>query len=969
MGKRKIAKTLLVGLGGTGNLALKFAKKRFYEMYGNDKPFSEFELPLIEYLALDTSIDDLKQGVGTNNKFGLKQSEYHHLKVSKPRQVLKGAPFIEKEWMPKKNVRALSAIEAGAGQIRAFGRLGLMNNYQKVEKIVQSKVNNLNSWEQDQNPDYEAMGGAVNIVFCFSVAGGTGSGTFLDMAYLIKNCLNNTAVEFRSQAYVILPEIFDKVIKSPLSKKRIWSNSYGALRELEFFMEDKYKADIELLDNNRMTIPVDGAPFNLVHLISDKNSKGTDYDEIPHIMELVGNSIVFKSGELNTKSKSEWDNVGKDVSMINYLDDAKTQKPRYLGLGYAEIQYDTKIVSDFFVANYSSYLSDFIIATEDNRESEMSLEQRVLAWGIKEDEADDVIDQLLPSNSFTTFVVDGDGYDGANTRSQLEANAEAHLSHQIQNMKQKSAANLQELQSRVIKNITDDFIHNEGCILNKGGITTAIDAIDMLLAEPFIKRYALQMNDEIENDFSGTGKGVKHNLKTIATRIQEELKALGKAQDSNWLNRRRNCMPIIESLVSSYNKLLNYNSQKIKREDAKRFYAKLTTELEKLKNKLSDFKSKMAECKSDFHNAGVLIRKTLEKDSLKPFTIEVHKTKITHSDTSVESSIELSLFLDNKKINLSSFIDKKIDDIKDEVRGFIQGTSVIEDIKKVNLTTYLSENEEKAVEHLKDVKKMSHPLLQVITDKFSLQMGDDWTETVLWGVGSNQPVYKLIDSHIESDSSDRMFTHDDSFLMLSTLNYPAPIFALTNMQRYYDDYMNKRAHVSCDIDKRIREAMDKENFELIPKDVAREKTIFAWVFGLILYELTDGEDGIHRKGSGRFFLKTKEASRADKHWLDLNTPWRTLAFEEFRDKNFEGEMLQKINKHLNNIGGDKLHELIQEIKDDYSSIYISKYSKLNRSWEDLKSSKDSRDKEVAELMELEIEFIVTLSVESVHDYL
>ena len=95
MAKKKIAKTLLVGLGGTGNLALKYAKKRFYEMYGEGKPFSEFELPLIEYLALDTSIDDLKLGVGLNNQFGLKQSEYHHLKVSKPRQVLKGAPFIE----------------------------------------------------------------------------------------------------------------------------------------------------------------------------------------------------------------------------------------------------------------------------------------------------------------------------------------------------------------------------------------------------------------------------------------------------------------------------------------------------------------------------------------------------------------------------------------------------------------------------------------------------------------------------------------------------------------------------------------------------------------------------------------------------------------------------------------------------------------------------------------------------------
>ena len=28
-----ITKTLLIGLGGTGNLALKFAKKRFFEIY------------------------------------------------------------------------------------------------------------------------------------------------------------------------------------------------------------------------------------------------------------------------------------------------------------------------------------------------------------------------------------------------------------------------------------------------------------------------------------------------------------------------------------------------------------------------------------------------------------------------------------------------------------------------------------------------------------------------------------------------------------------------------------------------------------------------------------------------------------------------------------------------------------------------------------------------------------------------
>jgi hypothetical protein len=969
MAKKKIAKTLLVGLGGTGNLALKYAKKRFYEMYGEGKPFSEFELPLIEYLALDTSIDDLKFGVGLNNQFGLKQSEYHHLKVSKPRQVLNGAPFIEKEWMPKKNLKTLSAIEAGAGQIRAFGRLGLMNNYQKIKEIVQNKVGNLNSWKQDQNKDYEAMGGAVNIVFCFSVAGGTGSGTFLDMAYLLKDCLADTAVEFRSQAYIILPEIFDKVIKQPIGKKRIWSNSYGALRELEFFMEEKYNKNLELLDNNQMTIPVEGAPFDLVHLVSDKNSIGTDYDEIPHIMELVGSSVVFKSGGLNTKSKAAWDNIGKDVSMMDYLDDANTQKPRYLGLGYAEIQYNTKIVSDFLIANYAAKLSDFLIDS-NNRESDVSLEQKVLTWGIKEDEADDLLDQLLPLNSFTPFVLDGDGYSGTESRSILESNAEAHLSNQIQNLKKKSAANLQELTSRVIPNIINDFVNSEGCILDKGGIKTAIDAIEKLLAEPFVKRYAFQMSDEIENNYSGSAKGVKHYIKTIEKRIQEELKGLSKAQDSIIFTRRGNCMPIIESLVSSYNKLLDYNSQKIKREDAKQFYAKLTTELEKLKNKLSNFKSKMAECKSDFHKQGQDIRKEVENETNKPFTKELHKIKIENSFSSAESSIRLSLFLDKINKQLSSFIDMSIDDVKKIMVGFIQETSVIQDVNNDNLSNYLATMpKQEVVEHLKEIKKMSQPLLQVVKDKFALNMGDDWTETALWGVGSiKQEVYGLIESDVESNP-EIMDTQDHSFLMLSTLVYPAPIFALTNMQRYYDDYMSKRSSVSCDTDKRIREAMDDANFDLIPKDVAKQKTIFAWIFGIILHKLTDGNDGIYRRGTGKFFIKTKEASIADQYWFDLGTPWRTLAFETFTDKNLEGEMLQKIKKYLESIGSDKVQELIQEIKEDYSSAYINKYSELNRSWKDLKSSKDSRDLEVAELMEIEINFINTLSIESINDYL
>tara|TARA_B100000795_G_scaffold72593_1_gene51272 strand:+ start:4688 stop:7567 length:2880 start_codon:yes stop_codon:yes gene_type:complete len=957
---QRIVKTLLVGLGGTGNLALKYAKKRFFEMYATGS-YEDFDLPLVQYLALDTDLSDLKKGVGADEKFCLKPSEWLSLVETNPASVLRGTPFIQKQWFPK--ITNFQALEDGngAGQVRSLGRLSLMSNYTKIKNAVEAKVQELNNWEQNQNPDFEAIGNEINVVFCFSVSGGTGSGTFLDVAYLVKSALENSSVDYKSQAYIVLPEIFDKIISNPLGKKRIWSNAYGALRELEFFMNHKYDKDFELLDNNRMTIPVNGQPFSLVHLVSAQNSIGTDYDSISHIMELIGNNIVLKSGKFESKARSGWSQIGSALASFDFLDDAKTQMPRYLGLGYAEIQYNTELIADFVSAKYSAALADLIIDS-NNRESEISLEQKVLSWGIKEDEADDVIDQLLPLNSYTPFVLDGDGYDGSNTRSPLESNAVAHLSHQIQELKKKSAANLAAFQGSVLKNITDDFINTEGCILDKGGVNTAIDAIEKLLVEPFIKRYAYQMDDEIENNYAGSGKGLKHSIKTIEKRIQDELKDLSKAQDSNIFVKKGNCMPIIDSLVSSYNKLLEYNLQKIRREDAKQFYAKLDVELEKLKTKLSNFKTKVGVCKNYFHTSSKDSLK-LMKQKIKPFVKNLANSDLDRLGLDV-SSIQLSLFLSDR--NLFSYISTSQDEIKKEIEGYIRESSLLESIQKENLTTFLEKTDKQVVvKHFSELQKMSQPLLQVNKSRFSLDLGDGWIESELWGVGSNATVYDLIKDI--NAKPDIMETNDHSFLMLSTMNYPAPIFALTNMQRYYDAYYNKRSSVSSDTDKRIREAMDDANFDLIPKDVAQEKTICAWIFGLILHKLTDGEDGIYRKGSGKFFVKTTEADVLDDSWFDLETPWRTTAFEMFRDKDFEGEMLKKVRIHLDSIGGDKVKTLIQEIKD--KDLYISRYSNLNRSLSELRQSQDSRDKEVAELLKEEIKFINTLSVESINDYL
>ena len=968
--RRKITKTLFIGLGGTGNLALKYAKKRFYEIYGKEEEtFSEFKLPLVEYLALDTDIDDLKKGIGADYEFGLTQNEYYHIKVESPKEVMAGEPFIAREWMPKDNLRSLGAIEAGASQIRAFGRLGLMAHIPKIKSIITDKVNNLSNWKQEQSDEYEVMGGEVNIVFCFSIAGGTGSGTFLDMAYLVQECLSNAGIKFSSQAYIVLPEIFNKAIKDPIAKTRIWSNSYGALRELEFFMEEKYTTNFQLTET--LKIAVSGPPFKQVHLISDKNTIGTDYDQIPHIMELIGYNIVFKSGDLSVSSKSSWNNIEKELSVIPYIDKAKTQKPRYLGLGYAEIQYNTDLVANHAAFKYSAALADFIIDS-NNRESDISLETRVLAWGIKEDEADGVIDTLLPpGSSYRHFVLDGDGYAGLDTRSLLEASQEAHLADHVSKMQTTAGTNLEAFTEDKIKEITTAFIYGKESVLNKGGINTAIDAIEKLQEDPFINRYMFQMKDEIENNYSGNGSGLKQHITNEKKRIQDAFKELSIAQDSIIFVRRGRCLLIIESLIMSYKTLLDLNFQQIRREYAMGFYAKLNLRLDEEKTKLSRLKASIEAIKGDFHKSNENENQRMKEAKLKPFVIDLHKKRLEElsKDSSAQESIKLSLFLTSRNMLLSSYFDATSSDvIKQHIHDFVTASSIIKDIKNVNLSSYLADlTEDEVVEHFSKIKKMSQPLLQVKRGKFALNMGDLWTESALWGVGGEEKVYELIKTRIEIKKPDFIYTHNPSFLMLSTLNYPAPIFALTNLQRYYEDYMNPRSPVSCDTDQRIKRAMEEANFHLVPKDKTKEKSIFTWIFGLILFQLTEGKEGIQRKGS-KYFLKTKQARSTDQFWLDLETPWRDKAFE--KAKAFDAEMLDKIKKHIKTIGTSPIESLIKEIAGENSDphIYINKYSQLGKSFENLQSSGDSRDKEVLQLLEIELDFLGRLTIESMHDY-
>ena len=109
-------------------------------------------------------------------------------------------------------------VSEGAGQLRLLGRLAFFSGLQHIYQEL--------AWAKDilgeaTGPDSRKL--RISI-FC-SLAGGTGSGMFMDLAILLRKKLFEDAL---ISGYFLLPEIFSSLSQAD----RIWANSYAALREL-----------------------------------------------------------------------------------------------------------------------------------------------------------------------------------------------------------------------------------------------------------------------------------------------------------------------------------------------------------------------------------------------------------------------------------------------------------------------------------------------------------------------------------------------------------------------------------------------------------------------------------------------------------------------------------------------------------------------------------------------------------------
>lgn len=319
--------TLLVGVGGTGQAVLVQLKARFLRNYGQMPPAVELVCFDTDQSRVQTQsggqIVELTQGTELINIGGIQTASV--LRNLDNNKAIAAWITEDKERMPT------NAIIQGARQVRPLGRLSLFWNVGSVYNKIKGAVARLTDMKLRSKET------GINVFVVSSVCGGTGSGAFLDVAYLVRKAIDDAGIP-GSFCYVngilALPSVFPTV----QDQVGIQANAYASLRELDFVMESgDWKIDYGNAAVGTTNF-VGQPPFNICYLVDARNERGYGLTGLEEIAPMVAEAVYLQiSSQVGAASRSAFDNVSVLTGKTMFTEENKSKLTAYSGLGTASL--------------------------------------------------------------------------------------------------------------------------------------------------------------------------------------------------------------------------------------------------------------------------------------------------------------------------------------------------------------------------------------------------------------------------------------------------------------------------------------------------------------------------------------------------------------------------------------------------------------------------------------------------------
>lgn len=231
------SRVLFVGLGGMGCQTINAIKSIYQREYN-----TENAARTVRFLAVDTATNELDElMVGVKGGYLTKHETFALYDEDAQRLLIHRPPVVE-QWLSDQ-IRAEDINPDGAKQTRAIGRVMLCatGKYDALEETIKSELNMLRNQATPND--------IVTVVLVAGISGGTGSGTFIDIGFMIQQILERYSVDFHmNKDFYGLFYTPDVQKSNPAigehedTWKNLQRNGYAALKELDYFINVGNKA-------------------------------------------------------------------------------------------------------------------------------------------------------------------------------------------------------------------------------------------------------------------------------------------------------------------------------------------------------------------------------------------------------------------------------------------------------------------------------------------------------------------------------------------------------------------------------------------------------------------------------------------------------------------------------------------------------------------------------------------------------
>ena len=305
----KFSPFIFIGLGGSGNkvvdrIAMKLSAHPFWDRIRT----------LVHFVAIDTNKHDLGrlQHIPERNHFLISSFDRTTYVDRKRGNRELSEDEMVTQWVPP-DYSFREGATPGAGQIRIESRLSLYYNLEDDRAGMVAKIERiLDQMTKPDTPYREDRDRVVNVMLYGSGAGGTGSGSFVSMAYLLRRIIHDHGWgRAKIVGNFMLPSLFYRVVEQVLQQD-INANAYAALKEIEHLTRLGYpgrqqREQFHYDPIARRPTFVDSRPFALLYLIDKPSELGVER----HYDALADASFLQVFSPLLGSQEGEYDNYEK----------------------------------------------------------------------------------------------------------------------------------------------------------------------------------------------------------------------------------------------------------------------------------------------------------------------------------------------------------------------------------------------------------------------------------------------------------------------------------------------------------------------------------------------------------------------------------------------------------------------------------------------------------------------------------